>query len=1414
MPGSRQTSVPLQGHAYVIDRNYRVVYLDQAARRVFPGGRVGELCYECFRGQKEPCSDCPWNFETDQHAAQTLIYSARLGQWYETTCLELEWFNDGPCVLFSSHPIDEHSRSLFGSLSSASSYDELFELNLTDNAYRILYGEPDTFVMPPLEGRLDVMYEDVRDHMIHPEERDRFEAFWNFDTLEDRLSASGGTLRGEFRKRLVVGGWGWAAQTVVSVKRGSNDEQVVMCFVTDIDEEVQRREKRAEHSQIQLLRERDQLTGLYNASTFYDKAEKLVVGNPDTSFEAVYIDIAHFKIFNEWHGRDAGDDLLRSIAATLSSVVQQTKGIAGYLGGDDFVLILPKGLVTEQAVDHYLSLPPFDTEETIGFLPALGVRDIEYPMISVVTACDHAMIAMNAVKGTYAKRLGRYHAAMAEQMEAEAKLLLEVKRALANREFVLYWQPQCNTRTGRIVGLEALVRWQHPERGLVMPGAFIPVLERNNFIASLDLYVWEEACRHIRSWIDRGGTPLPVSVNISRADLYAIDVVETIEELVTRYDLDHALLELEITESAYAEDQKMATAVNRLKELGFTILMDDFGSGYSSLNMLKDITVDILKIDMGFLTRQNDTQRSESILEAIVSMARFMDLRIIAEGAETKEQIDFLQDIGCAYAQGYYFYRPMSTEALEKLIASDNVVDHRGVLSQEMEVIDVNSLLHDDDLSRTIMDHLIGGLAVYAVYPDRFELLQVNNEYYRVTGCNSIDLRERQVAISNQVHPDDQPIVKAMFNEALRHPVTGAQSVIRRYRLNGELMWLRMRAFFLRREQDRIIFFASLSDVTEQKEQESKLRASQSSLDGVLGLARSSGKSLDDLTFENRQAAAQIFMQNTPGGLIGGYCEDGFPVLFANEELARMAGYETSIEYIEAIDGLVSNAIHPDDRQRVMEDVGLDPHEGDEFTTQYRMQRKDGTYFWVSDHGRVVRTKNERLAVANLCIDIDSTVSMQHALALEDEILHRIIEQSDLNVWVYDVGLDKLAFQNLSTSGLASLLAASASDESTDDLDDGVNNVLRRLSREATWGRPSARTIKVWSDDNEPLTLRVEREVVRDAEGKPARVIGYLENPPRSAAPELAVTGDSNRLLDILKGAAVDHWYVNVSTKSFLNSADRRAFRYWAGLSLEDWSGDSLDERIGAAVHSPKDAGAIRSFLDFDDLLARFDEGVRCDTMEFRQMGELGERWMELSYRLVQLEKDGSVYAYLSVNDIDERKRRELDLADKAEHDALTGLMNRQTAMARMPIAIERTVRSDNTGAFAIIDLDDFKQVNDSYGHLSGDSVLADVAQHLRKAFGSCELICRWGGDEFVVYCENVTHDDMAERMTDLCGGTWEAILDDDRRISLSVSIGIAMVPMDGTAFKTVYERADRALYRAKSKGKAHFCFFDTVVEP
>ena len=399
------------------------------------------------------------------------------------------------------------------------------------------------------------------------------------------------------------------------------------------------------------------------------------------------------------------------------------------------------------------------------------------------------MIAMTAIKGVYAKRVSWYESSMALRLENDTKVLFEVKQALKNHEFTLYWQPHCSTHTGKIVGLEALVRWRHPTRGLVLPSAFVPVMERNGFIASLDLYVWEEACRCLREWQDEDRVILPISVNISRADLYAVDVVEVLEDLVTRYGIDRRLLELEITESAYVEDEKVAAAVNCLKARGFTLLMDDFGSGYSSLNMLKDIAVDIIKIDMGFLRREENPRHSESILEAIV---------------------------GCDYAQGYYFYRPMPIEDLRTVLGDGSVVDPRGVLSAQMDAIDLSTMLSRDEISHSVLERILGGLAIYAVYDDHFELLQVSNAYYRVTGCNPVDLKERQACIWRQIHPDDLPLVLERFDEAERHPIDGAEYVVRRYRLSGELMWIKARLFFLSRQEGHRLFFASVEDVTEQ----------------------------------------------------------------------------------------------------------------------------------------------------------------------------------------------------------------------------------------------------------------------------------------------------------------------------------------------------------------------------------------------------------------------------------------------------------------------------------------------------------------------------------------------------------------------------------------------------------------------
>ena len=348
-----------RGHVYAIDQEHRLVYIDQQARRVFPHARLGSLCYTTMRDTDAPCTDCPLNDLGDEVTCQSVIYSTRLDRWFEITCSRIDWPGHGTCTLFASQPAGDHGRNLFYSFSQPSSYDELFEINVSGNSYKILYHEPDKFVIPALEGSLDRMFQEVLDGMIAPEDRERFADFWDFDTLLERIEHEGGSLRGEFRKKRTDGAWCWVAQTVVPVKRGIGGETVVMCFIADIDD-IKRSDlsRLAEDGDIQQLVEKDLLTNLYNATTFYERAEEQVAASPDTAYEAVYVDIEHFKIFNEWHGWDKGDDLLRALGEQLGGLAKQHGGVAGYLGGDDFALLLPRGTVTERCVEKEAGQAP------------------------------------------------------------------------------------------------------------------------------------------------------------------------------------------------------------------------------------------------------------------------------------------------------------------------------------------------------------------------------------------------------------------------------------------------------------------------------------------------------------------------------------------------------------------------------------------------------------------------------------------------------------------------------------------------------------------------------------------------------------------------------------------------------------------------------------------------------------------------------------------------------------------------------------------------------------------------------------------------------------------------------------------------------------------------------------------------
>lgn len=440
------------------------------------------------------------------------------------------------------------------------------------------------------------------------------------------------------------------------------DEKYVGCYLN-----VQERTEEIET----LLEERyaathDYLTGLYNREYFYKQAERCLHNHPKERYLMICSDVRSFKMINDVFGRQAADQLLVNIADALRA--QTISGeVYGRLVNDRFALLMKKRDYREMKfTEQTAEVMKITNEISYPLKVYLGVYEVDDISLPVAVMCDRALLALDTIKGDYQKQVAYYDAGLRHRLLQEQELSAQLDRAISEGQIELYVQPQI-TADNRCMGGEALVRWNHPQRGLLMPGSFVPAFERNGLIVKLDRHVWELACRQLHKWKAAGHTDRYLSVNISPKDFFFVDVYQEFLMLTRRYEIDPANLKLEITESAMMHDlPKQLVLIGKLREAGFIVEMDDFGSGYSSLNMLKDIRVDVLKIDMEFLRQSENEDRSRTILKMIIALAKELGMPVITEGVETKEHVDFLTKVGCDMFQGYFFARPMRISDYEE----------------------------------------------------------------------------------------------------------------------------------------------------------------------------------------------------------------------------------------------------------------------------------------------------------------------------------------------------------------------------------------------------------------------------------------------------------------------------------------------------------------------------------------------------------------------------------------------------------------------------------------------------------------------------------------------------------------------------------------------------------------------------
>lgn len=555
---------------------------------------------------------------------------------------------------------------------------------------------------------------------------------------------------------------------------------------------------------------------LLQGQDFFERVNEKLKDIQTDTFWMVAVDIEHFKLFNKIYGRDVGDELLLCISKCVDDLAKNNHGVAGYLGGDNFGLFIPQKEELLEQLNRELTKGTKKLSDTIGFLPVFGICSVDDISLSAMSLYDRAALALSHIVGNYAKRVSYYEKSMSSKIEEEIMLLSEIQKGLENKEFIFYAQPQCDISTGKIVGAESLVRWKHHSKGMISPGVFIPILEKNGLVAELDRYVWDKVCAWIRSWLDKGYQPVPISINVSRIDIFSMDVPQYLLSLIQRYDLKPQMLKVEITESAYAEgNDEIETAVRKLREAGFLVMMDDFGSGYSSLNMLKSVAVDVLKIDMRFLEiDETDMEKGIGILESVVNMSRQMGVPIIVEGVETKAQEDYILGMGCRYTQGFYYYKPMPTEEFEHILTDENNLDFDGLWCKRFEPLHVRELLDGNLFSDTMLNNLLGATAFYDVFENKIELTRVNNQYYDLLGL-SFDLQDtdKHKFWINMSQSEQEQLFR-LFEKAYANQMNGTCGYMQYTCENGKKLWLYLRVFFLREREGHKLYYSSLTDVT------------------------------------------------------------------------------------------------------------------------------------------------------------------------------------------------------------------------------------------------------------------------------------------------------------------------------------------------------------------------------------------------------------------------------------------------------------------------------------------------------------------------------------------------------------------------------------------------------------------------
>lgn len=561
----------------------------------------------------------------------------------------------------------------------------------------------------------------------------------------------------------------------------------------------------------------DKRTGLPYKKNFFNQVDTQLKNPNLGSLYMVAMDIDHFKLFNSYYSWERGDEYIRKIGSILASATQRHGGVAGYLGGDDFALLCPARIDLVNSLSEQLNRyitensfePTFRTNFGVYPIDVAGVHDARQ-------LYDLASIALETIRGDYTRNVTVYDPAMIQKEQDEYKRLLNIRSGIRNGEFTIYIQPKVDMNTGRIFGGEALARWIH-DGTVYSPGLFVPVMEKNGLISSLDKLVWDRTARYIKKIIGEGITPIPISVNISKTDIFTMDVPEFFSEIIRAYDIPPALLEAELSESTFMRaPERAADVVQRFHDLGMSVSYDDFGSGYAPLSTIESMDVDMLKIDTTFLRMTPDApERSRTILEPVLAMAQQIQLPVIIEGVETEGQADFLKRMGCVYAQGFYYHTPMPADKFTRLTSEPENVDASGLTIAVPQAYRVRQIFDSNYISDDMVANIFGSTLILnrtgSIVKVGWSLL----DHYRDSDLTDLVDPASDVPFSDRVKEEDKERFCSIFDKAIENKDKGAKGTVRFVTKSGDRR-IRMRLYYMRSNVSEQIFYSMIDEIDEE----------------------------------------------------------------------------------------------------------------------------------------------------------------------------------------------------------------------------------------------------------------------------------------------------------------------------------------------------------------------------------------------------------------------------------------------------------------------------------------------------------------------------------------------------------------------------------------------------------------------